>query len=86
MIDLVCLALSLFQLALLLQMVLSWLMILGVGNAVRGIDEMLRKVTEPVLGPVRKMLPRTGMFDLSFLLVFVVVGAVSRGLKCSGLF
>ena len=34
--------------------------------------------TEPLLAPVRKILPRTGMFDLSPLIVLLVLGALMR--------
>jgi YggT family protein len=34
--------------------------------------------TEPVLAPVRRMLPRTGMFDLSPMIVILVIGALLR--------
>ena len=34
--------------------------------------------TEPLLAPVRKVLPRTGMFDLSPLIVLLILGALMR--------
>lgn len=34
--------------------------------------------TEPILAPVRRLLPRTGMFDLSPLLVLLVLGVLMR--------
>jgi YggT family protein len=34
--------------------------------------------TEPLLAPVRKLLPRTGMFDFSPLIVVLVIGALLR--------
>jgi YggT family protein len=37
--------------------------------------------TEPILGPVRRLLPRTGMFDLSPLIVLLVLGAISRAVS-----
>jgi uncharacterized protein YggT (Ycf19 family) len=40
-------------------------------------------VTEPVLGPVRRVIPRVGMFDLSFLVVFFGI-TILRGLIASG--
>ena len=35
-------------------------------------------LTEPILAPVRRLLPSTGMFDLSPLVVMVVLSAVVR--------
>ena len=34
--------------------------------------------TEPILAPIRRLLPRTGMFDLSPLLVLLILGAIMR--------
>jgi YggT family protein len=38
-------------------------------------------ITEPVLGPVRRLLPSGGMLDFSPLLVLLVIGAVLRSLQ-----
>ena len=35
-------------------------------------------MTEPILEPVRRVLPRTGMFDFSALIVLLVLGALMR--------
>jgi YggT family protein len=34
--------------------------------------------TEPILGPIRRALPRTGMIDLSPLIVLIVLSALWR--------
>jgi YggT family protein len=34
--------------------------------------------TEPILAPVRRALPKTGMFDLSPLIVLLVLGVLMR--------
>jgi YggT family protein len=36
------------------------------------------QATEPLLAPVRRLLPTTGMFDLSALLVLIILGALWR--------
>jgi YggT family protein len=38
------------------------------------------QTTEPILGPVRRLLPRTGMFDLSPIIVILVLAAILRAL------
>jgi YggT family protein len=38
------------------------------------------QTTEPILAPIRRMMPRTGMFDLSPLIVILVLGVVLRAL------
>lgn len=56
--------------------VLSWLMAFGVVNAynptVRSIWQALDAMTEPVLRPIRRLLPNTGAVDLSP--IFVLLG------------
>ena len=36
------------------------------------------QTSEPILAPVRKLLPRTGMFDFSPLIVLLVLGVLMR--------
>lgn len=36
------------------------------------------QTTEPILGPVRRLLPQTGMFDFSPLIVLLVLGVLMR--------
>jgi YggT family protein len=36
------------------------------------------QTSEPILAPIRKVLPRSGMFDLSPLIVLLVLGALMR--------
>lgn len=38
------------------------------------------QATEPILGPVRRLLPQRGMFDFSPLIVLLVIGALVRTL------
>jgi YggT family protein len=48
--------------------VLSWFPIRR-GTALATVQGGLVAVTEPVIAPVRRVIPRAGMFDLSFLVV-----------------
>jgi len=66
--DLLCTLLSLYFLALFARIILSWFPI-GPGSALAGIFAFLYSITEPVLGPVRRMIPPLGAFDLSPLIV-----------------
>jgi YggT family protein len=40
----------------------------------------LISMTEPFLAPIRRMLPQTGMFDFSSLIVLIVLGFIMRAL------
>jgi len=56
------------------RMLLSWVDPMG-RTAAAG---FLVSMTEWLLAPVRRMLPQSGMFDFSGLLVLLVLGAVMR--------
>ncbi len=64
-----------------------WLLVLGrilvswVDPAGRTrLGSFLIRATEPILAPVRRALPPSGMFDFSSLLVLLVLGALWRAL------
>lgn len=64
---------------------LLWLLVLGrilvswfdpMGRS--SLSAFLIQATEPILAPVRRAIPPMGMFDVSSLLVLLVLGALSR--------
>lgn len=59
-----------FELILLARVILSWFPNVDRSNP---IIRFLYDVTEPVLRPIREMMPPTGMMDLSPLIVFLVI-------------
>lgn len=68
-----------------LVVVVVWLLVLGrvllswvdpTGRTRLG--RVLFQVTEPILAPIRSVLPRTGMLDLSPLVLFLVLGVLIR--------
>jgi YggT family protein len=52
--------------------VLSWFPVRG-GTFLAWLNTLLFELTEPVLRPVRRVIPPVGMFDTSFLVVFFVL-------------
>lgn len=66
--SLIFLVLQLFQLILLARVLISWFPNLDTSNP---IIQFLYDITEPVLRPVRNLLPNTGMVDFSPLVVFL---------------
>ena len=52
--------------------VLSWFPVRP-GSPFEGINRILFDLTEPLLRPVRRVIPPAGMFDLSFMIVFFVL-------------
>lgn len=76
--NIIILLLQLFELALLARIILSWFPNVDRRNP---IIQFLFDITEPVLRPVREMLPQSGMFDFSPMIVFLVIQVISTVLR-----
>jgi YggT family protein len=61
--------LGLYSLLIFLRIILSWGMV-GYSNR---ITRFLVKVTEPLLGPLRRIVPTVGVFDISPIVAFAVI-------------
>ena len=72
------LLLQVFKLALLARIILSWFPNVDRSNQ---IIQFLFDVTEPVLRPIRNMLPPGGMFDFSPLIVFLIIQVLTTVLR-----
>ena len=66
-------------------LVALWLLILGrvllswINPRFEGaIPRWIYETTEPLLAPIRRLLPQTGMIDLSPLILLIVVGLLMR--------
>lgn len=57
------------------RIILSWFPVTP-GGPVAQISSFLYSITEPVLGPIRNVLPSVGMFDLSPMVVIFGVNLV----------
>jgi len=66
--------LNLYSLVLLARVIASWIDPL----AYAPISRLLVRLTEPLLTPIRRLLPRTGPVDLSPLLLFLLLALLSR--------
>ncbi len=75
MAGLLILLLNLFTILLLISALLSWFPI-GYDSPVRPVADTLRRITDPVLAPVRRVLPPLGGLDLSVMVVVLVIQAV----------
>ena len=78
----VCDLLSLYTLILVVRAVLSWFPIRpdsGLVPVIRALDTVI----DPVLRPLRRVIPPAGMFDLSYIALFVIIYIIQVTL-CSG--
>jgi YggT family protein len=75
--SLICLALTLAWILLLIRVVVSWLEFFGVRRPIAGplrtAYDLLFAVTEPMLRPLRRIIPPAGMFDMSVIVAFVII-------------
>ena len=78
--DLLCQLLSIYLIAVFARIVLSWFP-LSQGSPMAGIYSFLYTITEPVLGPIRRVMPSMGGFDLSPIVVIIGV-RVLQGAVC----
>ncbi len=69
--------LSLYTWIIIISVVLSWLVAFNVVNTsnrfIAIVGDIIWRLTEPVMGPVRRMLPNMGGIDLSPLVVLLLI-------------
>lgn len=80
----ICAILGIYRLVLIARAITSFFPVTP-GTSFAQIVEVLYKLTEPVLAPMRKIIPPIGMFDLSFLVVLLGLQFLSVAIGCRGL-
>ena len=72
--------LGLYVMILLVTVIVSWLVAFDVinirNNVVRSVTHALSALTDPVLNPLRKVIPPVGGLDLTFLVLLVLIQLV----------
>lgn len=83
--ELLCFAASLYVLAILGRVVLSWFPA-SRGGVVDNLGRVLARITDPVLVPVRRVLPPLGPLDMSpfVVLLFLQIVVINLILGCRG--
>lgn len=66
---------QLYVLILVVRAVLSWFPYSS-DSPINPVRRVVFTLTEPVLAPFRRLIPPVGMFDLSFLVAFIVVEVI----------
>jgi YggT family protein len=78
--EILCLAISVYTFILLIRVIISWVQVFG-GRIPPSLDPAVRVIydlTEPVLSLFRRYIPPVGMFDISVLVVFLLLGVVRQ--------
>jgi YggT family protein len=78
--ELICWVLRIYLVVLVARAVLSW--IPPQGGSLATLNRVLLDLTEPVLAPLRRIIPPAGMFDLSFIVAWVIL-LILQSVVCS---
>jgi YggT family protein len=80
--DVLLLILQLYTYVLIAAVIASWLVAFGIINSynpiARGVLRALHGLTEPVLAPIRRMMPAFGGLDLSPLIALILIYFLQR--------
>jgi YggT family protein len=79
-VSILCALITAYIVVLFGRAILSWFPVRP-DTLVASIYRVLLDLTEPVLAPMRRIIPPAGMFDLSFLVLIVILYIV-RGVVC----
>ncbi len=83
--SLLCNLLLIYMVVLFGRAILSWFPI-EPGSVWAAIGNVLIQLTEPVLAPLRRVIPPMGMLDVSFLVLFIGIEIVRNVvLHCGGI-
>jgi uncharacterized protein YggT (Ycf19 family) len=74
--------LNLYVLAIIGRIILSWFP-LEPGSVMASVFTFLYRATEPVLGPVRRIMPPMGGFDFSPIIVILALQLIGRSIILS---
>jgi len=80
--DVLLIVMQLYAYVVFAAIIFSWLVAFNVVNmrnqAVSAISDVLYRLTEPVLAPIRRRLPATGGLDLSPIVLFLALLLIER--------
>lgn len=73
----VCLVGTVLVVAIFIRALMSWFQM----DPRSPVMQVLDGITEPILDPIRRIMPRIGMLDLSPLVAIILLQFISRGLQ-----
>jgi YggT family protein len=73
----ICLFFNLLTIAVFIRVLLSWFNL----DPRNPMIQALNSITEPILDPIRRVMPRIGMFDLSPIVALILLRVVSVALQ-----
>ena len=90
LLNILCVLLTVYTILLFVRVIISWATMFGfrppISGPLRSIIDLLEDVTEPVLRPLRALIPpiRAGGvgLDLSIIIAFVILAVLRQALNC----
>lgn len=90
LLDILCVVITIYTVVLFVRVIVSWAVLLGFrppySGPMRKAIDLLEDVTEPVLRPLRSLIPpiRAGGvgLDLSIIIAFVILAVLRTALNC----
>ena len=80
--DIILLILDLYRWVLIAMIIMSWLISFNVINTrnqfVDGLWRVLNQLTEPVLRPIRRIMPNFSGLDISPIILFIIIFFIER--------
>jgi YggT family protein len=82
LLDVILIALNMYMWIVIAAVILSWLVAFNVINTrnpfVAAVAEFLYRITEPVLRPIRNLMPNLGGIDISPIILFLIIILIQR--------
>ncbi len=76
--ELVYYIIQVITIAIFARVVLSWFMISPRSGVLVSIYQVLFQITEPILGPLRRIIPTIGMFDISPIVAIIALQIIGE--------
>jgi YggT family protein len=80
-VDLLCSLINVYFIILFARIILSWFP-MQPGTPMASIASIIYQLTEPVMGPVRRLIPTIGMIDISPIVVFFGLRILQSAIGC----
>ncbi len=76
--ELIYYIIQVITIAIFARVVLSWFMISPRSGFLVSIYQVLFQITEPILGPLRRIIPTIGMFDISPIVAIIALQIIGE--------
>ena len=82
LINLLAIIIKFLYLAIVSQVILSWIIVAGIrNNLMQNLYQISTAITNPILSPLRKIMPSLGGWDLSPLIAIILLRFIENLLK-----